>query len=97
MALFLNKDVYFCLGDVTNDSGNLSSMIKGAWASALGIEYFEVKSSVHFLSNSTYYIYKEKESYQETYRQCFYRLSYLAKTDTKIYSNGLKNFSTSRK
>ncbi|CAB1238941.1 inovirus Gp2 family protein [Vibrio cholerae] len=97
VALFLNKDVYFCLGDITKDSDNFSSMIKAAWASALGIEYFEVKSSVHFPSNSTYYIYKGKDPYQEEYRQCFYRLSYLAKIDTKIYSNGLKNFSTSRK
>lgn len=97
MALFLNKDVYFCLGDITKDSDNFSSMIKAAWASALGIEYFEVKSSVHFSSNSTYYIYKGKDPYQEEYRQCFYRLSYLAKIDTKIYSNGLKNLSTSRK
>ncbi|EPO2954434.1 inovirus Gp2 family protein [Vibrio cholerae] len=97
VALFLNKDIYFCLGDITKDSDNFSSMIKGAWASALGIEYFEVKSCVHFPSNSTYYIHKGKNTYQEEYRQCFYRLSYLAKIDTKIYSNGLKNLSTSRK
>ncbi|WP_240431756.1 inovirus Gp2 family protein [Vibrio cholerae] len=42
-------------------------------------------------------MYKGKDPYQEEYRQCFYRLSYLAKIDTKIYSNGLKNLSTSRK
>ncbi|MBF4264325.1 inovirus Gp2 family protein [Vibrio anguillarum] len=72
-------------------------MIKEAWASALGINYFEVRSSVHFPSNSTYYIHKGKDSHQEEYRQCFYRLSYLAKVNTKVYSNGLKNISTSRK
>ncbi|GHY93278.1 inovirus Gp2 family protein [Vibrio cholerae] len=97
VALILNKDVYFCLGNFSNDNGNLSSMIKEAWASALGIEYFQVENSVHFPKNSTYYIHKGRESYLEEYRQCFYRLSYLAKIDTKIYSNGLKNFSTSRK
>ncbi|EOG7769774.1 inovirus Gp2 family protein [Vibrio cholerae] len=97
MALIFNKDIYFCLGNFANDSGNLSSMIKEAWASALGIEYFQVGNSVHFPKNSTYYIHKGRESYLEEYRQCFYRLSYLAKIDTKIYSNGLKNFSTSRK
>ncbi|MGY5763293.1 inovirus Gp2 family protein [Vibrio cincinnatiensis] len=97
VALIINKDVYFCLGNFSNDSGNLSSMIKEAWASALGIEYFQVESSVHFPKNSTYYIHKGKESYLEEYKQCFYRLSYLAKIDTKVYSNGLRNFSSSRK
>ncbi|WP_217529041.1 YagK/YfjJ domain-containing protein [Vibrio metschnikovii] len=97
VALILNKDIYFCLGDFSKDSGNLSSMIKEAWASALGIEYFQVENSVHFPKNSTYYIHKGRESYLEEYRQCFYRLSYLAKIDTKVYSNGLRNFSSSRK
>jgi len=97
VALFLNKDVYFCLGDFTNDSGNLSAMIKEAWASALGVDYFVVENSVHFPKNSTYHIHKNRESYQEEYKMCFHRLSYLAKVNTKVYSNGLKNISTSRK
>lgn len=63
MVLFFNKDVYFCLGDIIKDSDNFFLMIKVVWVSVLGIEYFEVKSSVYFLSNFIYYIYKGKDFY----------------------------------
>jgi hypothetical protein len=97
LALFFNRDIYYCPGNYQHDYGNLSSMIKEAWASALGLDCFEVNTSIHFPENSIYYVSKSSANFLDEYKACFYRLSYLAKVDTKVYASGLKNFSTSRK
>lgn len=96
VSILLNKDVYFTYGDISSLSGNLSAMINQAWASALGVCEFVISGCIHFPENCNYWIDKNDINYSTQYKDCFNRLSYLAKVDTKIYTGNLKNFCCSR-
>ncbi|WP_434762508.1 inovirus Gp2 family protein [Vibrio fortis] len=97
VAIFLNKDVYFTHGYLSAHDGNLSAMIKQAWASSLGLLFHELNGCVHFPRDCGYWIDKNGILFKEQYNACFLRLSYLAKVETKIFQKGLKNFGSSRK
>ena len=97
LMLFLNKDIYHTNGDITAHRGNVSSMIKQAWMSALGIEYFTLEGCVHFPAQGRYWINRNDVNYDEQYNECFYRLSYLTKAKTKLYFLNCKSFNSSRK
>jgi hypothetical protein len=96
-VLLVNGNVYNQLGLFTKDQGNMAARIKKAWASALGVELWEIDGAVHFSDNPTYMVDKNKPDYKERYEELFYRLSYFAKLDTKVYGDSSKNFGCSRK
>ncbi|UCX06280.1 inovirus Gp2 family protein [Shewanella glacialimarina] len=98
VVLFFNKDTYHTLGDYTQPGHNLSTKIVNAWASALGIEYFQANPLVHFPRDTPYYILgKDAYCFQSDYPLVFKRLSYFAKVDTKHYGNRSHSFGASRK
>ncbi|MHA2937987.1 inovirus Gp2 family protein [Vibrio sp. RC27] len=99
VALFLNKDAYFCIGDYRTFTGsNLVSKIYKAWASALGYrDAEEVIHFVHFTRGSpVHYLNRNTEDYTTECNDVFCRLSYLAKFETKQYGDRSKNFMCSR-
>ena len=98
VAIFLNKDTYHSLGDYTQPGDNLVTRIVKAWASALGIEYFDANKLVHFPQDTPYYILDMNAySFPSDYQSVFHRLSYFAKVDTKHYGNRSHSFGASRK
>ncbi|HFD4028179.1 inovirus Gp2 family protein [Vibrio parahaemolyticus] len=97
VAIFLNKDVYFTHGRINADEGNLSAIIHQAWASSLGLSNHEVVGCVHFPKHCGYWVDKNSMFFNGQYNDCFQRLSYLAKVETKVFQCGLKNFGSSRR
>lgn len=98
VALFLNHDTYFSLGDYNSFGNNLVSKIYSAWASALSCEYHFIANLIHFPSeNPTYFVDVNSHYYNDVYSAVFYRLSYLAKLETKVFGTKEKNFGYSLK
>ena len=96
LVLLFNKDVYNCLGSFTASNGNLSSKIKKAWSSALGIDYDSASRLVYFPDNCIYKINVNSPSFDDDLDKLFHRVSYFAKTETKERGTGSKNFGSSR-
>lgn len=98
VALLLNKDRYYGLGDYRGLYNNLSGKIYEAWASALKRSAHEVISLVHFPNDSPCYrLNSNSENYTFKCNEAFRRLSYLAKFETKSYGDKAKNFSYSNR
>lgn len=92
-AISLNKDVYFTKGKFDSSERNLSKMIQEAWESVIGNCIPGQSGLVHFCENGDYWINDKGDKYKE----CFERLSYLAKIETKNFGTGQKNLGSSRK
>jgi len=97
LVLLLNSDVYNCLGSITAKSGNMSSRIKKAWSSALGIDYDSFAGLVHFPKKCVYKINVNSSSFENDLDDLFHRVSYFAKTNTKEVGNRSNNFGSSRR
>jgi len=97
VALTLNKDRYFSLGDYKKHS-SLAGMIIKAWASALGMLITEVGPLVHFPKNPVYHLDHNASHEEYTKQICLVlmRLSYLAKENSKVYGTGNRNFGCSK-
>jgi hypothetical protein len=97
VALFLNNDTYNSLGDYSYSGKNNATRITEAWASSLSMDFHEAKKLVHFPRNPLYYLNTKSSNFSVVYKQLFYRLSYFAKIETKLYGDGCKNFGCSRR
>lgn len=97
VALFFNNDTYRGLGNVYFDDGNMAARIKKAWASALGVELFEVEGLVYFPKSCVYQVDANSPSFLKKNSNLFERLSYLAKSETKNYGDRSNAFGCSRK
>ncbi|MEY8239148.1 MAG: inovirus Gp2 family protein [Cycloclasticus sp.] len=95
VMLFLNKDVFFRSGNIVSENWNLVRRIESAWARALGVTYQEISGLVHFPKNRDYIVNVRHENFLQQLTDLFYRASYLAKEDTKEYSDGTRHFSCS--
>lgn len=95
-AISLNKDVYFTKGKFDSSEKNLSKMIQEAWESVIDNCIPGQSGLVHFCNNGDYWI-NDKDKNGVKYKECFERLSYLAKIETKNFGTGQKNFGSSRK
>lgn len=97
VALVLNRDAYFGFGRYSQLRTNVAGKIYRAWASALSRSAEESMPLVHIPNNPVYNLDKNSPYYLEQYKAVFYRLSYLAKIETKCFGNRGKNFATSRR
>jgi len=95
-VIMVNKDAYGILGNFGNEEGNMAARIKKAWCSALGSPGLVIDGLVHFSKNGTYYLDKNAKDKKEQEAALFYRLSYFAKNDTKVYGTGKRSFGCSR-
>ncbi len=96
VALILNRDAYFGFGQYSQLGNNIAGKIYRAWASALMRSPEESMSLVHIPDNPVYRLDRNALDYSEQCGRVFYRLSYLAKLETKQYGTRSKNFATSR-
>ena len=96
LVIFVNKDAYDQLGDITADVGNTAARIKKAWRSALGLELREAAGLVHFTDNGLFRLDVNSSSFNDDYCNLFHAISYLAKAKTKHYGDGTKSFGCSR-
>jgi hypothetical protein len=100
VAVLLNGDVFQGIGPYDDLTGEyISGMVAKAWASAIGITVGQASGAIFFPNNGTYEINKrlDTETFYNQYNQAFYRVSYLAKQESKQYGSREKNFGSSRK
>lgn len=96
-VLFFNKDRYHCTGKINAESDNLFTRIVKAWASALSLPVYETMQLVHLPNNAHYYLDANNSDFNQDFHALFYRLSYLAKLNTKQYGLGQRCFGYSQK
>jgi len=96
LALLLNNDAYYTLGDYKTVQDNLAGRIYTAWARALNIEPVKAIGLVHFPErNPTYHLNANSCDFADSFNSIFIRVSYLAKFHTKHFGDRTKNFSCS--
>lgn len=97
IVLFVNKDTFNTLGSYDATGSGVASLIQAAWLSALGLpvcaEYLPL---VHFPSNPRYYLNSRTISFTKTYGELMFRLSYMAKERSKLYSPAQRSFGCSQ-
>lgn len=96
VCLFFNGHAYKSLGKFELGRANMYNRIHKAWASALRLDISHVQGLIHFPENAQYLLCRNQADFTYIYQDLFKRLSYFAKTDTKIYGNGNHNFGCSR-
>ncbi|MFW1558572.1 inovirus Gp2 family protein [Vibrio parahaemolyticus] len=99
VAVLLNGDVFQGIGPYDDLTGEyVSGMVAKAWASAIGLSVEQASSAIFFPNNGTYEINKRRdtETFYNQYNQAFYRVSYLAKLESKLFGNRGRNFDSSR-
>lgn len=97
VALLVNTQRFYSLGNFNQKAGNLGSFIEEAWLSALDLGgYPEYRTLVHFLKNSPYYINAKAPDFHEKFQSLMFRLSYFAKEDSKYYSKEERSFGCSQ-
>jgi hypothetical protein len=98
VVLFVNKDAFKGPGNYTGQDRNLASMIQAAWSSALGLPLaVEYLTLVTFPKKLSYYLNaKNIATYQDSYDDLMFRLSYMAKERTKVYSRSERSFGCSQ-
>jgi hypothetical protein len=97
VALFLNYDEYRHVGRYNADAGNLSAMITGAWASAIGLSREQARGLVEFCDNTSTLLDVNSGTFSRDYDDVFFRLSYFAKAYSKEFGDGERNFGCSRR
>lgn len=93
VAVLLNRDAYFTLGQFTSSEKNMAKRIQEAWASALRLSTDQAAGLVHFPDNAVYRFELETPQQLQAF---FYRASYLCKVNTKHFGNGQHGFGASR-
>ncbi|MDC3189222.1 inovirus Gp2 family protein [Pseudoalteromonas elyakovii] len=97
LVLFFNKDRYHCTGKINLESDNLFTRIVKAWASALSLPVDETMQLVHLPNSAYYYLDANNSDFTQDFHALFYRLSYLAKLNTKQYGSGQRCFGSSQR
>lgn len=88
VLIVLNKAAYWRLNNF-DSTESLAGKIQKAWCSALGLYYPEYGKLVHFPENCEYVLTREDAANRTSAFMGFmHRVSYLAKTRTKICLNG---------
>lgn len=98
VVIFLNKDLFWKLGNATGDKQCLWTMILDAWLSALDLSgYNEYYRLVHFPPLGEYVLNYNSPEYSLQFDKLFSRLRYLAKERTKVYSPDKRSMGCSQK
>lgn len=94
-VFFLNADAFNWLGDFDLESprSNTRKRVMEAWASALGMSVQATLGLVHFPPDSSYLL---KRNEPATWRDFFWRASYMCKAETKQYGFGHHGYGYSR-
>ena len=96
LCLFFNGNAYSSLGNYELGRDNMFNRIHKAWASALKGDTSFVQGLVSIPYNPCYRLNSNAADFEVTFRALFYRLSYFAKVDTKLFGDGSHCFGCSR-
>ena len=96
IALMLNKDAYYRLGNFWSQEGNMAARITKAVASALGLHFDEAKGLAHFSDKGSWILDVNSFDFEYQRAMVIERLSYLAKAATKYYGSYSNHFGYSR-
>lgn len=96
LVLLLNKDRYYRLGVYDLENNDLFRMIATAWASALGIKDEHAMPLIKSPENAIYWLDARSQDFEQQFANLIYRVSYLAKLDTKNYGDKSHAFGCSR-
>ncbi|MED5525613.1 MAG: inovirus Gp2 family protein [Pseudomonadota bacterium] len=98
-AIFLNADSYYMGHSNYKSDNGIIGMLRKAWKSALNLPIEECRSLVYIPDNPFYVINRNAPGslFKDKYEEALYRLSYLAKFDTKVSMPGWRNFSCSQR
>ena len=93
LMIFLNRDAFHQLGVFELGRDNMYNRLIQAWASALDLSVEQAVGLVHIPKNPMYVVNNKCE---ESRSAVFYRSSYLAKLESKVYGEGRHPFGGSR-
>lgn len=103
LVLMLNRDAYFTVGNYSklqsagcNYGDMLAGRIYKAWGMALGLDWNVARRGVHFPQRPVSPLQTQHALFEKQYRAVFYRLSYFAKNESKVYGDGQRNFGMSQ-
>ena len=98
LVLLFDREVYAYLGNYTEpDADNMATRIQKAWCSAIGLDYPDYASRVHFPKNHTAWFTRHHAlTLSPDYYDFLLRVAYLAKYNTKDLSDGYRNLGTSQ-
>ena len=98
LVLLFDREVYAYLGNYTEpDADNMATRIQKAWCSAIGLDYPDYASRVHFPKNHTAWFTRHHAlTLSPDYYDFLLRVAYLAKNNTKHLSDGYRNLGTSQ-
>lgn len=92
-VFILNQAAYNTVGNPCSPHENVANRISRAWHSALGLEWDQSRPLIHLPANSQYWINGHNG---EGLPEAFYRCSYLCKSKSKRYGDGMRSFGSSR-
>ena len=98
LVLLFDREVYAYLGNYTKpDTDNMATRIQKAWCSAIGLDYPDYASRVHFPKNHSAWLTRHHAlTLRPDYYDFLLRVAYLAKYNTKDLSDGYRNLGTSQ-
>ncbi|MBQ4795309.1 inovirus Gp2 family protein [Pectobacterium versatile] len=98
LVLLFDREVYAYLGNYTEpDADNMATRIQKAWCSAIGLDYPDYASRVHFPKNHSVWLTRHHAlTLSPDYYDFLLRVAYLAKYNTKDLSDGYRNLGTSQ-
>ncbi|ELY4313916.1 inovirus Gp2 family protein [Cronobacter sakazakii] len=98
LVLLFDREVYAYLGNYTEpDADNMATRIQKAWCSAIGLDYPDYASRVHFPKNHTAWLTRHHVlTLGPDYYDFLLRVAYLAKNSTKHLNDGYRNLGTSQ-
>jgi uncharacterized ubiquitin-like protein YukD len=97
VVIILNKDAFSVLGNFKSTNANTAQRVKKAWCSALSYKEENSDGLVHYAKKGVYILDKNALSFNTTYCDLYYRISYFAKNRTKVYGTGKRSFGCSYK
>lgn len=96
LCLFFNGHAYRCLGLFELGRNNLYNRIHKAWASATGIPVEGVTGLIHIPEKAQYHLVRNHPNADAVFENLFRRLSYFAKTVTKVFGDRSRHYGCSR-
>ena len=94
MVLFFNNDAFCTLGQFEPGRNNMFNRLQEAWASALDMPVQNAFALVEFPQGAAWLLQSNNPAVMQEF---FYRVSYLAKAQTKHYHSGIHAFGYSRR
>jgi len=92
-ALILDADLFDCVCQSMH-SNVFENIVQEAWTRIIGVEVYEAPRAVWIPDNNIYRVYRgDLKSYVDVFR----RLSYLAKSSTKLFHDGSQWFGATRR